>query len=103
MIRASLSLAARTRWPRSRAGARRRRPTASAPRRALKRASVTVAGDVVRIGDLVENAGAAADVPIFRAPDLGQTGTVPVARVRRGAAPHDVDRPRHPRPCAKSW
>ena len=32
----------------------------------------------MRIGDLVENAGAVADVPIFRAPDLGQTGAVPV-------------------------
>jgi flagella basal body P-ring formation protein FlgA len=47
---------------------------------ALK-ASATVAGEIVRIGDLVENAGAVAEVPIFRAPDLGQTGSVPVAQV----------------------
>jgi flagella basal body P-ring formation protein FlgA len=39
--------------------------------------SATVTGDIVRIGDLVENAGAVAEVPIFRAPDLGQTGSVP--------------------------
>ncbi|HLH93693.1 MAG TPA: flagellar basal body P-ring formation chaperone FlgA [Xanthobacteraceae bacterium] len=47
---------------------------------ALKPA-VTVTGDIVRIGDLVENAGAVAEVPIFRAPDLGQTGNVTVASV----------------------
>ena len=29
---------------------------------------VTVAGEIVRIGDLVDNAGAVADVAIFRAP-----------------------------------
>jgi flagellar basal body P-ring formation protein FlgA len=47
---------------------------------ALKPAA-TVTGDIVRIGDLVENAGAVAEVPIFRAPDLGQTGNVAVASV----------------------
>ena len=43
--------------------------------------AVTVVGEIVRIGDLVENAGAAAQIAIFRAPDLGQTGRVSVARV----------------------
>jgi flagella basal body P-ring formation protein FlgA len=38
--------------------------------------AVTVASDIVRIGDLIENAGAAADVPIFRAPDPGTTSRV---------------------------
>jgi flagella basal body P-ring formation protein FlgA len=47
---------------------------------ALK-AAATVAGEIVRIGDLVDNAGAVAEVPIFRAPDLGETGSVPVVRV----------------------
>jgi flagella basal body P-ring formation protein FlgA len=47
---------------------------------ALKSAA-TVAGEIVRIGDLVENAGAVAEVPIFRAPDVGLTGSVPVAQV----------------------
>jgi flagella basal body P-ring formation protein FlgA len=36
----------------------------------------TVTGSIVRIGDLVEHAGIVAKVPIFRAPDLGATGTV---------------------------
>ena len=42
---------------------------------------VTVSGDIVRIGDLIENAGAAADMAIFRSPDLGTTGVVPASRV----------------------
>src|SRR5256885_14265911 len=41
------------------------------------KAQATVASDIVRIGDLIENAGVAANTPIFRAPDLGQTGAVP--------------------------
>ncbi|AUC98211.1 flagella basal body P-ring formation protein FlgA [Bradyrhizobium sp. SK17] len=45
------------------------------------RASVTVADDIVRVGDLVENAGSAASIAIYRAPDLGTTGTLPVAQV----------------------
>src|SRR4051794_29970123 len=42
---------------------------------------VTVASDVVRIGDLVENAGTSSGTPIFRAPDLGETGSVPARAV----------------------
>lgn len=45
------------------------------PRPVLK-AQATVSSDLVKIGDLVENAGIVAKVPIFRAPDLGFTGTV---------------------------
>ena len=56
---------------------------------ALKR-EVTITGEVVRIGDLVENAGAVAEVPIFRAPDLGQTGSVPAARVLDAVRPHHI-------------
>jgi len=54
------------------------------------KAEATVAGDVVRIGDLIDNAGEAAEVAIFRAPDLGQTGTVPVARVLEAVLPHQI-------------
>jgi flagella basal body P-ring formation protein FlgA len=56
---------------------------------ALK-ASATVMDEIVRIGDLVENAGAVADVPIFRAPDLGQTGNVPVASVLDAVRGHHL-------------
>ena len=40
-----------------------------------------VASDIVRVGDLVENAGLASSTPIFRAPNLGETGTVPARAV----------------------
>ena len=51
---------------------------------------VTVTAEIVRIGDLVENAGAAANIPVFRAPDLGHTGVVPVERVTEALRPHDL-------------
>jgi flagella basal body P-ring formation protein FlgA len=54
------------------------------------KASATVTGDIVHIGDLVENAGAVADVAIFRAPDLGQTGSVPVASVIEAVRGHHI-------------
>src|SRR2546421_5749563 len=41
------------------------------------KSAASVSGEIVRIGDLIENAGVAANTPIFRAPDLGQTGAVP--------------------------
>ncbi len=54
------------------------------------RASVTVTGDLVRIGDLVENAGAAANVAIFRSPDLGTRGTVSTASIVEAIRPHQL-------------
>ena len=45
------------------------------------KAQVTVASDIVRVGDLVENAGSSSGTPIFRAPDLGETGSVPARAV----------------------
>ena len=40
------------------------------------RANVSVVGDVVRIGDVVDNAGSSARIAIYRAPDLGTTGSL---------------------------
>ncbi len=54
------------------------------------RAEAIVASDIVRIGDLVENAGIVADVPIFRAPDLGSTGTVSAQRVAEAVREHAI-------------
>ena len=51
---------------------------------------VTVSSEIVRIGDLVENAGAATDVPVFRAPDLGQTGAVQLPRIIEALRPYDL-------------
>jgi flagella basal body P-ring formation protein FlgA len=58
-----------------------------APRPVLK-AHATVSGPVVKIGDLVAHAGIVAKVPIFRAPDLGTTGSVPVDAVVAAVARH---------------
>ena len=54
------------------------------------RASVTVTGDVVRIGDLIDNAGAVAEVPIFRSPDLGTRGAVATDRIVDAIRPHQL-------------
>lgn len=54
------------------------------------RANVKVTDDVVRVGDLVDHAGVAALVPVYRAPDLGTTGTLPTAQVLRALREHDV-------------
>jgi flagellar basal body P-ring formation protein FlgA len=56
-------------------------PSPSEPPRPMLKSEVIVNGDIVRIGDLIENAGIVATVPIFRAPDLGYTGTVPAETV----------------------
>jgi flagella basal body P-ring formation protein FlgA len=54
------------------------------------RAQIVVASDLVRIGDLVDHPGAAADVAVFRAPDLGETGSVPAERVAEALRRHGV-------------
>jgi flagellar basal body P-ring formation protein FlgA len=54
------------------------------------RANVTVTGDLVRIGDVIDNAGVAAQIAIYRAPDLGTTGTLPTAQVLTALRAHDV-------------
>ena len=54
------------------------------------RANVAVAGNVVRIGDLIDNAGAAAKIPIYRAPDLGTTGSLSTAQVIATLRAHQV-------------
>ena len=52
------------------------------------KAEAVVTGDLVRIGDLVEHAGIIAEVPIFRAPDLGSTGTVSTDAVVEAVRAH---------------
>ncbi len=54
------------------------------------RASVTVSSDIVRIGDVIDNAGTASQIAIYRAPDLGTTGTLPVAQVLSALSAHQV-------------
>ena len=69
------------------AGAGTEAPSAAPRLREL----VTVSSEIVRIGDLVENAGAASDIPVFRAPDLGQTGAVQVSRISEALRPYDMN------------
>jgi len=49
--------------------------------RPMLRADVNVNGAVVRIGDLIDNAGDKADIAVFRAPDPGTAGTVPAQAI----------------------
>jgi flagellar basal body P-ring formation protein FlgA len=62
----------------------------SAPRAPALKPSAVVTSDIVRIGDLVDNAGPVANVPIFRAPDLGTTGAVSTDRIVDAIQPHQL-------------
>ena len=67
-------------------------PTAPAPPLAppaLKR-SITVTSDIVRLGDLIDNAGGFAAIPVFRSPDLGTTGRLAAPAVERDTLPPPV-------------
>ncbi|MBX9993028.1 flagellar basal body P-ring formation chaperone FlgA [Phreatobacter oligotrophus] len=69
------------------------------PPRPVLRLEVAVSGEVVRLGDLFQNAGRFADVPVFRSPDPGHTGQVPAWRIieaarRVGLEPETGDRNR---------
>lgn len=63
--------------------------TVAAPVPALK-AETTVQTETVRLGDLLENAGAAAAVPVFHAPDLGTTGTIQTFRIIEAARQNGI-------------
>lgn len=54
------------------------------------RAEVVVHGNLVTLGDLFENAGAVADVAVFRSPDLGTQGVVAARRVAAAAERHGL-------------
>lgn len=54
------------------------------------RANVVVTSDIVRIGDVIDNAGPAARIAIYRAPDPGTTGTLQVAQVINTLRTHHV-------------
>lgn len=55
------------------------------------RADVVVAGAVVTVGDLFTDAGQAADLPLFRAPELGVVGRLPAATAVAAAAAFGVN------------
>jgi flagellar basal body P-ring formation protein FlgA len=69
------------------ASAQTREDAIAAP---VLRANVAVAGDLVRIGDVVDNAGTSGKIAIYRAPELGTTGTLPTAQVLAVLRAHQV-------------
>jgi len=71
----------------SAAAAQEQEDTIAAP---VLRAQVTVENDIVRIGDMVENAGSAAQIAIYRSPDLGTTGSLSTAQVINVLQAHQV-------------
>ena len=62
--------------------------TQNAPARPVLKAEALVTGGIVRVGDLIDNAGIIANVAIFRAPDLGATGVVPADAVVEAVRAH---------------
>jgi flagella basal body P-ring formation protein FlgA len=60
------------------------------PAAPVLRPQVMVSGDVVRVGDLVDNAGAFAPIAVFRSPDLGTTGKVRTDQVLDALRAHRV-------------
>jgi flagella basal body P-ring formation protein FlgA len=87
MIRTALLASALLAFAATAASAQVRDDVIAAP---VLRASVIVAGDVVRIGDVIDNAGPAAQIAIYRAPDLGTTGLLPTAQVISALGAHQV-------------
>jgi len=64
--------------------------TGAAPAIPALRANVSVSADIVRIGDVIDNAGDAGSIAIYRAPDLGTTGTLPATQVIAALRAHQV-------------
>src|SRR3954468_6459880 len=60
------------------------------PASPLLKRSITVTSETVRIGDLIDNAGPAAQIAIYRAPDLGTTGSLSVPQVTNTLRAHQV-------------
>lgn len=87
MLRSTLIAAALLALTSGAAFAQAERDSLAAP---VLRANVTVSSDVVRIGDVVENAGTAAQIAIFRAPDLGTTGSLPTQQLLTVLRAHEV-------------
>lgn len=72
------------------AQSRQTRQQADAVAAPVLRANVQVSSDIVRIGDLVDNAGSASQIAIYRAPDLGTTGSLSVPQVINTLRAHQV-------------
>ena len=74
---------------------------AEAAERPVLRGNVTATNDIVTIGDFFENPGPNASRALFRAPDLGRTGTCPRLTCCAARPPRASPMPM-PAACAKS-
>ena len=63
---------------------------ADAPPVPVLKSETTVQHETVRLGDLLENAGAAASVPVFHAPELGAVGTIQTFRIIEAARQNGI-------------
>lgn len=54
------------------------------------RPNVVVTSEIVRVGDVIDNAGSAARIAIYRAPDPGTTGTLQVSQLVNTLRAHQV-------------
>jgi len=82
MISRSLPLILATFFLMSNGGADAANVAAPVP---VMKAETTVTADIVKLGDLIENAGPAAAIPVFHAPALGTSGTIQTHRVIEAA------------------
>ena len=65
-------------------------PPPKAPLAPTLKRSITVTSDIVRLGDLIDNADGFGAIPVFRSPDIGTTGAVPARRVIEAARAHNL-------------
>jgi flagella basal body P-ring formation protein FlgA len=56
----------------------------------VMKAEATVTSGSVRLGDLIDNAGAAANIAVFHAPALGTSGTIQTHRVLQAARENGI-------------
>ncbi len=54
------------------------------------RSEVSVASDTVKLGDFIDGVGVNGVVPVFRAPDIGTSGSVPVQHILDIARKHGI-------------
>ncbi len=66
-------------------------PVRAADNDPLLKERIEVFEDLVRLGDLFENAGNAANIAVFRAPDLGTEGKVSARRIAVAARQHGLE------------
>ncbi len=65
-------------------------PAAAGEQEPVLRENITVHSDIVTLGDLFENAGAIAAIPVFRSPDPGEDGIVTSHRIAAAAHQHGL-------------